>query len=258
MRWMSILAAGLALIAGACSPSISTPLNDATRTMETEAPQVREAIWIQSPGPGARVTSPLTLRGEADAVFEQTLVAQLVDPSGAVLVRQAVQIDAPAGERGPFEAVLPFTTEEDANALLQVYALSARDGGILHLASVGLTLTSGSPSEGARTGEGEEQLVITRPAAGRELTSGVVQVDGYGVASFEGTLLLSLLDGEGRVLAEAVLTVAAEEMGMAGPFQAELAFQVNDEQPGRIVLTDPLPVFNGLGHVTSIAVTLLP
>jgi len=258
MRWISILVAGLALIAGACSPSIPTPLNDSTRMTVTEPSPVREAIWIQSPGPGARVTSPLVVRGEAEGVFEQTLVAQLVDPSGELLTLQPVHIEAPLGARAPFEAVVHFEVSEDVNALLQVYAVSASDGGILHLASAGLTLTTGIPVEGAPVEDGEERLVISSPVSGQELPSGVLQVAGYGIASFEGTLLLSLQDAEGRVLAEEVLTIAAEEMGMVGAFQAALTFQVDERQPGRLVLTDPLPVFNGLGHVTSIPITLLP
>ena len=173
-------------------------------------------------------------------------------------MQQPVQIAAPLGERGIFEAVIPFDVEGIENALLQVYSVSARDGGILHLASAGLMLQAEGPADIRVSEEMDERLVIASPAAGSDLLSGSFSISGYGTPSFEGTLVLSLLDAEGNTLAEEILIAASEEMGQAGPFQAEMTFSVTERQPGRIVITDPLPVFNGIGHVASIPVMLLP
>ncbi|MBN2554876.1 MAG: hypothetical protein JXA97_02965 [Anaerolineales bacterium] len=257
----SMLVAGLALIAGACSPSAPAPTATVQATAPLEYPvetRIAEAIWIMQPASGSRVTAPLVLRGEASPTFEQTLIARLVNVEGAVILQQPVQIAAPLGERGIFEAAIPFAVEGIENALLQVYSISARDGGILHLASAGLMLQAEGPAEIRVSEEMDERLVIASPAAGSDLLSGSFTISGYGTSSFEGTLVLSLLDAEGNILAEEILIAASEEMGQAGPFQVEMTFSVTERQPGRLVITDPLPVFNGIGHVASIPVMLLP
>ena len=99
-----------------------------------------EAILILEPGPGSRLTSPARVAGIADPTFEQTLVVRIVLDEGAELAVQPVTIAADISQRGTFEGDISFTVSEERNALIQVYDLSTRDGGIIHLASVGVIL----------------------------------------------------------------------------------------------------------------------
>jgi hypothetical protein len=52
--------------------------------------------------------------------------------------------------------------------------------------------------------------------------------------------------------------VNAADWGLPGPFNADVPYAVATEGPGRVVVIDPLPVFDGVGHISSVEVTLTP
>ena len=213
---------------------------------------------IQEPGPGSRLTSPLRVLGMADPTFEQALVARLVDAGGAVLAEEPLTIRSPLGERGPFEAEIEFAVTGEVNAQLQVYETSARDGGIAHLASAGITLLSGGAQEITRRAPHPEQIIILAPENGQQVGSGVVHVEGSAVASFEGTLVIELYDAEGAQLGSEPIIVDAPGMGQAGEFEIDIAYTITQPGPARLVVRDPIPVADGVNHIASVEVQLLP
>lgn len=259
----ALLAAALACNLARPSPPTPTPTTrprpTATPTTAAPAgPTVPEAILILEPGPGSRVVSPLHVVGEADPTFEQNLVLRLLLEDGSQLALTATTIQADVGQRGPFEADLPFTVAGERQGFLQVYAESARDGGVTHLASVGLILAPSGPAEVRPAERRPEQIVILRPAPGETLTGGVARVEGFGLASFEQTLVVEVVDAEGRVVGSQAVTVQAPDLGLPGPFQAEVPYLVAAAQPGRIVVRDVSPAHGGDAHLASVEVTLEP
>lgn len=247
-------------------PLISAPLITETATMaNTAIPTVpesavapAEAILIQEPGPGSRLTSPLLVRGEADSTFEQNLVVRLVDADGTELGLTAVTIAAEMGQRGPFEATLPFTVSGEQQAVIQVFATSPRDGGVTHLNAVGVTLTDGVAEIRPFTADATERILITQPALAAQISGGTVQVSGVGIASFEQTLLVELVGEDGAVLASQPVIVNAPDLGQPGEFSADMSYSAIATSPGRIVVRDISPAFGGDTHVTSVEVTLSP
>lgn len=107
----------------------------------TIVPRDQEAIVIEEPASGSYVTSPIVVRGVSDPAQHQEIVARLVYEDGTIAFEQPVQIEAPLGQRGPYEAVIPFSISGERQAFVQMLMRSARDGRITHLSSVGLTLT---------------------------------------------------------------------------------------------------------------------
>lgn len=99
-----------------------------------------EAIQIIVPAIGATVTSPVHVAGEANPTFEQNLVVQVADADGRVIATLPTTIQANAGERGPFFVDVLFAVDSEQPGRISVYATSARDGGIIHLSSVEVTL----------------------------------------------------------------------------------------------------------------------
>ncbi|GIK55309.1 MAG: hypothetical protein HND44_12850 [Chloroflexi bacterium] len=231
--------------------------NDTPAALEATNGPV-EAILIQEPGPGSRLSSPLVVRGEADSTFEQNLVVRLVDADGTQLGLTAVTIAAEMGQRGPFEATLPFTVSGEQQAFIQVFATSPRDGGVTHLNAVGVMLTDGVAAIRPSLPDTTERIRITQPALAANISGGVVQVTGEGVASFEQTLLVELLDEDGTVLASQPVIVNAPDLGQPGAFSAELPYSVATANPGRIVVRDVSPAFGGDIHLASVEVTLSP
>jgi hypothetical protein len=233
---------------------------------KTEIPSVErelprgpvEVIAILEPGSGSRLTSPLRVAGMADPTFEQTLVVRLVLDDGTVLTEVPTTIQAGLGERGPYEVEIPFDVQGQRNALIQVYDVSARDGGVIHLNSVGVTLMEAGEVEIREVVPKPEAIVIDQPAMGDRISGGLVHVEGIGIASFEGTLVVEVYGLEGNKVGEQPLIVPAPEMGQPGPFSVEVTYEVGEEGQGRIVVVDPLPAFNGVGHISSVEVILSP
>jgi predicted secreted protein len=225
-----------------------------------------EAILILEPGPGSRLISPLRVAGMADSTFEQHLLLRLVLDDGTEIAAGPAIIQSELGTRGPFEGELAFSVAEERNALLQVSSQSARDGGITHLASVGVTLAPTGPVQVLPAAPHFESMQITAPESGDTASGGVVHVEGVGRASFEGTLVIEVYDEQGNLIGSTPVLVDAPDMGLAGPFSADVPYSLAVAGFGRITVVDPLPAFDGsagltaggLGHIASVEVRLLP
>ncbi len=237
----------------------ATNLPDPTATSVPPTPTPEadpEEILILAPGPGSRLTSPLTISGEADSTFEQHLVIRLVLADGTELALLPTIIQTPMGERGPFEAQVEFTVTGEQQAFIQVYSTSARDGGITHLSSVGVILADSGPVDIRPPFTTDEWIRIDAPTANAMLPqSGTIHVEGFGYASFEQTLIIELLDTDGNVIASVPIIVQAPDLGQPGPWSADLEYSAGYPGPGRIVVRDPSAAFNGDVHLASIEVT---
>jgi hypothetical protein len=262
---------GFALaLAGCNAPPSGTPgapVRPATQASPTAtaAPTVEipagapEAIAILEPAPGSRLVSPLHLAGMADSTFEQVLTIRLVSFEGGLLAELApVMIQSEMGQRGPFSADLAFSIDREQNALIQVLAHSPRDGGVTHLSSVGVTLLPGGAAQ-IRTREPyTEQISISQPQPGATVSGGLLHIEGVGIPTFEGTLVVQLYGEEGNLLASEPLIVNAPDMGLPGDFTLDLPYSAAAEGPGRVVVSDPSPAFDGLNHLASVEIRLQP
>ena len=217
-----------------------------------------ESIMILTPASGSRVTSPIHVSGVADPTFEQNLVVRVLQADGSLVTEAPTTIQTGAGQRGPFELDLTVNLATEQNIFIQVFATSPRDGGVTHLSSVGVTFTPTGPEDILNRTPYPEQIAITHPHTGDTLSGGNVQVMGFGLASFEQTLLVEVLDEDGDVVGSQPVTVAAPELGEPGPFQADIAYTVSVAGPGRIVVRDVSPAFGGDTHLSSVEVNLAP
>lgn len=232
-----------------------TPASTSTVPMD---PRGEEAILILQPGPGSRVTSPIHVSGVADPTFEQHLVVSLVLDDGSLVTTLPALIEAEVGQRGPYAVDIPFEVREERQGFIQVYSTSARDGGILHLSSVGVRLApSGSPELASAQPE-PERIAIFRPSLNENVSGGVVQVEGFALASFEQTLLAQVLDAFGNVVGQQPILVNAPDWGVPGPFKADVPYEVASSGPGRLVVRDVSPAFGGDVHVASVEIVLNP
>ena len=84
------------------------------------------AIFVETPGVGALLSTPFTLSGTA-SVFEGSFTARLVDGAGHSIVRTQVQASAGAPGRGRFREAIPFDTTSSSGTLL-VFDQSMEDG----------------------------------------------------------------------------------------------------------------------------------
>jgi germination protein M len=101
------------------------PILDAEQT-RADWREFEPAIFVESPGVGAVLSSPFTLDGTA-SVFEGSFAARLLDGVGHSIVRTQVQASAGAPERGRFRTTIPFGTAAPSGTLI-VYSQSMEDG----------------------------------------------------------------------------------------------------------------------------------
>ncbi|MEX1071627.1 MAG: Gmad2 immunoglobulin-like domain-containing protein [Anaerolineales bacterium] len=228
-----------------------------------------EAIVIVSPGLFSVVRSPVTVSGQSRPTFEQHLVVAVYDEAGEVLALQPTIIASEAGTAGPYTIDLSFSVASEQPGRISVYETSARDGGIIHLTSVEVTLSPSSSSIGPNE-ISLESIAIEFPPPNVELGSGSIEVTGFSDYYFESNLGL-MLCGQGgsggphdlcgtddNILVSTFAMIDAPDMGLPGPFAGELTFSVSEPTPARIVVYATSPRDGGLLHVSSIPVLLVP
>jgi germination protein M len=84
------------------------------------------AIFVETPGVGADLSSPFTFSGTA-RVFEGTVLARLVDSSGRRIVEVVVTATRGAPGRGRFAKQIPFSTAAKSGTLI-AFDQSMEDG----------------------------------------------------------------------------------------------------------------------------------
>jgi hypothetical protein len=230
----------------------------AAATLTPADPRGEESIIIEQPGNGSRIASPLRMAGYAGPTFEQNLAVRVVLDDGTELTVGGTTISAEAGHRGPYKAEVPFEVSAERQAFIQVYDASARDGGILHLNSVAVTLLPQGQSEILLAEPAPERIAILQPAAGDTVSGGVAHVQGYALAGIEQTLQIQVLDVDGNVIGGGPVTVAAPDLGQPGRFSADVPYGLASGGPGRIVVRDISPAYGGDAHLASVEVTLAP
>ena len=85
-------------------------------------------IWVTSPMPDSKVTSPLTVTGTAWGVFEATVNLRLVTEDGQKIVEGNTLASAWMDERGTFKTTLEFTKPQTKTGYLEVFWYSPKDG----------------------------------------------------------------------------------------------------------------------------------
>ncbi|HEY70527.1 MAG TPA: hypothetical protein G4O08_08095 [Anaerolineae bacterium] len=227
-------------------------------TVEPTPDRPDEAILILFPGPGSIVTSPVTVSGIADPTFEQTLVVRILLTDNTVLALEPTIIQADLGERGRYSVDVPFQVESTTQGFIQVFAESARDGGITHLSTMGVALAPSGPETIVPGQFLPEQIWIQSPVLGQTVSGGVVRVQGFALASFEQTLVIDVYDASGNLVGSKPTMTHAPDLGLPGPFDDTVSYIVGSTGPGRIVVRDPSVAFVGDYHIASVEITLEP
>lgn len=258
----------LTAAASATSEALATP---------TEIPQptptydpAQEVIHIQMPGPLSEVISPVLVEGFSGPTFEQNLVVLVSNLDGTVLALEPATIQADIGEPGPYSVTLEFAVEETQPGRISVYDIDARDGGLVHLASVPVSLlASGEPA--ITMGDAiNESIRIDAPGFLAEVQGGEVVVTGVSGYYFEGILSVALCgnhEGGGidlvcgtieNVLAVGNAFIDSSDIGLPGSFSGTVNYTVQEPTPGRLVVYAQSPMDGRIEHLGSVAIMLLP
>lgn len=257
----------------ATSPADATlaPTQLSPATEDAQGQVTLEAILIGSPGLGSQLTSPVTVSGQSRPTFEQNLVVAVYDEAGNQIALQPTTIAAEMGNPGPFSVELSFSVSHEQPGRIAVMEHSAMDGGIVHLASVEVTLLPSGSAIVLPQQVAGENIDIQLPLPNSTISGGSLTVIGYSQYYFESNLGLMLCGaGEGggephaicgdshNVLASSFATIASPDIGQPGPFNGTLTWSLSAVTPGRIVLYAESMRDGGLLHLSSIPVLIQP
>lgn len=98
------------------------------------------AILVESPAPGAVVSSPLKAHGTANT-FEANFQVEIVQAGGKSLAKNFVTATSGSGQRGTFEFELDYFVDRERPGTLLVYEHSAEDGSIINKVEIPVTLS---------------------------------------------------------------------------------------------------------------------
>jgi hypothetical protein len=93
------------------------------------------AILVESPTPGAAVTSPVTVSGLANT-FEATIRYTVTDPEGLILEEGFHTGGGTADDWGPFEFAVEFDTERSGLGAVIVFESSPEDGSQVNVVEI--------------------------------------------------------------------------------------------------------------------------
>ena len=144
MRWLAIItlcaACGGAIVLPSPTP---TPTTTATATPRSTASaaatpitSAKGGITVSAPLANARVTSPVTISGDA-SVFEAALQWRIVDGGGKVLSSGIATASRGAPDRGTFSVSASYPPPSaDTIGAIEVYDTSPKDGAVDELVRV--------------------------------------------------------------------------------------------------------------------------
>jgi hypothetical protein len=139
----------LALLLVACG-SVGTPVplvtaSPAPTASPTPSPSpspvvsAKGLITLKSPTVNARLTSPVTITGDA-SVFEAALAWSITDTGGRVLAEGFTTASLGAPGRGTYSVTATYTVTTETVAFIEVFSRSAKDGNIDEIVRIPVTL----------------------------------------------------------------------------------------------------------------------
>jgi hypothetical protein len=234
------------------SPGTATPTAPAL-------PLPLEKVALLRPGPGSQVTSPIFVLGRAGPTWNNEVDLRLVGEDGRVVAEASSVLYANPGNAGLFSARLSFETPLVAEAArLEVHNYSRRDGQLDHIGSVELILLSVGEARVHPALRGAERLALLEPREGQVIEGGALRLLGAGWVDSDQPLTVQVLDRQGEVVGETEVEIESAGTGQAGWFEAQVSYQVEIEQSGRVVVFERGDAIPGVVHYASQPIVLRP
>ena len=97
------------------------------------------AILVDSPATGARITSPVRVRGSAN-VFEAVFVIEITDWDGRIVATRRVTASSGTGTRGTFDVKIPYQVDREGAGEVIVHSSSPKDGSRINVVETLVTV----------------------------------------------------------------------------------------------------------------------
>jgi len=240
------------------SATPETALIGVTPSAAAAAPEsggAAESILITVPSGGQGLRGSLHIEGLADPAFEQQLYVLVRDAKGTVIATARPTLQTQAGHRGKFSADVPLPASLPSQAgRVIVYAISPRDSGLTHVASVEVQLNGDAQPAAPIDPNTPEGITIAFPNPGAQV-KGVVKV---AAATLLGPkVIVEVRDANDQTVGRVEQQVD-QIAGQPAQVLVEVPIRVSAAQPGRVLVYALNPRDGQTEHLSSVEVNLVP
>ena len=209
-----------------------------------------EGILITAPVAGQGLHGAFHVEGLADPAFEQQLYLLVRDAQGTVIAA-----GRPSIQSGKFTAEVPLPADLPAQTgRVIVYAISPRDSGLTHLASVEAQLNGDGQSTAPIDPATPEGITIAFPSPGADV-KGVVKVAASTMLGSK--VIVEVRDAKDKTVGRMEQSVG-QVAGQPAQVLAEVPIQISAAQPGRVLVYTLNPRDGQYEHLSSVEVNLVP
>jgi hypothetical protein len=214
-----------------------------------------ESILITAPAAGQGLRGSASIEGLADPALEQQLYLMVRDAAGTVIATARPVVQSQAGQRGKFNAAvaLPANLQPQAGRVI-VYAISPRDSGLTHLASVEAQLNGDGQSAAPIDPNTPEGITIAFPPPGAQV-QGSVKV--AAAALLGSKVIVEVRDANNKTVGRIEQQVE-QIAGQPAQVVVQVPIQISTAQPGRVLVYTLNPRDGQTEHLSSVEVNLKP
>lgn len=215
------------------SSQSETLLNTILQSFQVVNPGVaQQAITIDRPAPGTLLTYPFELRGTTSQYpFQGRLVYRVLDGAGNQVGRAFFEVVGQVGNPSTFAFPAVYSVQAAGPGTVEVAEISAADGAILAIDSVGVILPADPDGYGITIDDPRPYVSITSPVQIRGKTSN---------KPFGGTLRYRIIDAAGQEISQGLL-LAVGQAGQVNAFEGFAEFYIMRNGPGRVEVFDINP-----------------
>jgi hypothetical protein len=190
----------------------NTPNGVVESAIELDVLAQYQAIAIDTPAPGTRVGSPMTLSGRTNwHPNNGQLLYRVLDAGNATIGSGVVRVAGAPGGRGSFNAQLVFAEPPNGGNIRAELVDQAGGGAVVAVATIQLTVAPPPPP----------QILIDTPPPGTQVGSPMT-LTGRTTYVPSGQLSYRVRDAASNVIGQGGVAVAAG--GRQGSFNAQLSF----------------------------------
>jgi hypothetical protein len=213
----------------------------------TDPTIAQQVITLEVPAPGATLTNPFELRGKTSQYpFRGSLVYRVLDVEGNQVGRGPFEVIGVFGNPSTFAIPAMYSAAADGPGTVEVAEISAADGTIITIDSVGVQLLTDPDGINIAIDDPRPFASVSNPVQIRGKTSD---------RPFEGRLNYRIIDAAGNELS-AGLFPSRGAVGQINSFDGFAEFSVEADGPGRIEIFNIRPADGSVFTINTVNVWL--
>lgn len=214
-------------------------------------------LRIVVPGPMSKVISPIQFVAHIDPAYTGLTRIELIGEDGRELYRKVFVTYSNIGYYTRVEEKVTFELKGAAEMGRLQISTYDKKGSLLALNSVRLMLFSVGENQFGPLYPAKERLALRSPAAGDEISGGILLVEGEINPLNDTPLILELFDSEGQIVGSRLLQLAPAD-GKYQSFSATIPYQVASSVPARLDLRQSDDRISGLAYLYSLPLIIRP